>query len=100
MKEKKEKADKREKVEKLKEKKEKKEKKKEKDQTKKNTVFLQFFFSNILYTTIQQIIHNTRMSSQKEDKNTEAVPKLTLKLGTASPRPVTPDNAPSFAKKM
>ncbi|XP_020280557.1 transcription initiation factor TFIID subunit 3 [Pseudomyrmex gracilis] len=73
VKEKKEKADKREKLEKLKEKKEKKEKKKEKDQTKKN---------------------------MKEDKNPEAVPKLTLKLGTASPRPATPDNAPSFAKKI
>ncbi|XP_014480646.1 PREDICTED: transcription initiation factor TFIID subunit 3 isoform X2 [Dinoponera quadriceps] len=66
-KEKKEKAEKREKLEKLKEKKEKKEKKKEKDANKKNT---------------------------KEDKNPEAVPKITLKLGTASPRPATPDNAP------
>ncbi|XP_025157013.1 transcription initiation factor TFIID subunit 3 isoform X1 [Harpegnathos saltator] len=66
VKEKKEKAEKREKLEKLKEKKEKKEKKKEKDANKKNT---------------------------KEDKNPEAVPKITLKLGTASPRPATPDNA-------
>ncbi|XP_011637929.1 transcription initiation factor TFIID subunit 3 isoform X2 [Pogonomyrmex barbatus] len=67
LKEKKEKTEKREKLEKLKEKKEKKEKKKEKDQNKKNL---------------------------KEDKNPEAVPKITLKLGTASPRPATPDNAP------
>ncbi|XP_032688842.1 transcription initiation factor TFIID subunit 3-like isoform X2 [Odontomachus brunneus] len=67
VKEKKEKVEKREKLEKLKEKKEKKEKKKEKDTNKKNT---------------------------KEDKNPEAVPKITLKLGTASPRPATPDNAP------
>ncbi|XP_071629739.1 uncharacterized protein Taf3 isoform X6 [Temnothorax longispinosus] len=67
MKEKKEKAEKREKLEKIKEKKEKKEKKKEKDQNKKN---------------------------MKEEKNPEAVPKITLKLGTASPRPATPDNAP------
>lgn len=66
VKEKKEKAEKREKLEKIKEKKEKKEKKKEKDSNKKNT---------------------------KEDKNQEAVPKITLKLGTASPRPATPDNA-------
>lgn len=35
---------------------------------------------------------------QKEEKNPEAVPKITLKLGTASPRPATPDNAPM--KKM
>lgn len=35
---------------------------------------------------------------QKEDKNPEAVPKITLKLGTASPRPATPDNTPM--KKM
>ncbi|XP_077267987.1 TBP-associated factor 3 isoform X4 [Temnothorax americanus] len=67
VKEKKEKAEKREKLEKIKEKKEKKEKKKEKDQNKKN---------------------------MKEEKNPEAVPKITLKLGTASPRPATPDNAP------
>ncbi|XP_011708270.1 PREDICTED: transcription initiation factor TFIID subunit 3 isoform X2 [Wasmannia auropunctata] len=67
VKEKKEKTEKREKLEKLKEKKEKKEKKKEKDQNKKN---------------------------MKEEKNPEAVPKITLKLGTASPRPATPDNAP------
>ncbi|XP_012221841.2 transcription initiation factor TFIID subunit 3 isoform X3 [Linepithema humile] len=66
VKEKKEKAEKREKLEKIKEKKEKKEKKKEKDSNKKN---------------------------MKEDKNQEAVPKITLKLGTASPRPATPDNA-------
>ncbi|XP_015440338.1 PREDICTED: transcription initiation factor TFIID subunit 3 isoform X2 [Dufourea novaeangliae] len=31
---------------------------------------------------------------QKEDKNAEAVPKITLKLGTASPRPPTPDSTP------
>ncbi|XP_011059618.1 PREDICTED: transcription initiation factor TFIID subunit 3 isoform X3 [Acromyrmex echinatior] len=67
VKEKKEKTEKREKLEKLKEKKEKKEKKKEKDPNKKN---------------------------MKEEKNPEAVPKITLKLGTASPRPATPDNAP------
>ncbi|XP_012543687.1 transcription initiation factor TFIID subunit 3 isoform X2 [Monomorium pharaonis] len=67
IKEKKEKTEKREKLEKVKEKKEKKEKKKEKDQNKKN---------------------------MKEEKNPEAVPKITLKLGTASPRPATPDNAP------
>ncbi|KAM0724336.1 Transcription initiation factor TFIID subunit 3 [Formica fusca] len=67
VKEKKEKTEKREKLEKLKEKKEKKDKKKEKDSNKKN---------------------------MKEDKNPEAVPKITLKLGTASPRPATPDNAP------
>ncbi|XP_071557835.1 uncharacterized protein Taf3 isoform X4 [Temnothorax nylanderi] len=67
VKEKKEKTEKREKLEKIKEKKEKKEKKKEKDQNKKN---------------------------MKEEKNPEAVPKITLKLGTASPRPATPDNAP------
>ncbi|XP_025988155.2 transcription initiation factor TFIID subunit 3 isoform X2 [Solenopsis invicta] len=67
VKDKKEKTEKREKLEKLKEKKEKKEKKKEKDQNKKN---------------------------MKEEKNPEAVPKITLKLGTASPRPATPDNAP------
>ncbi|XP_072761932.1 uncharacterized protein Taf3 isoform X2 [Anoplolepis gracilipes] len=67
VKEKKEKAEKREKLEKLKEKKEKKEKKKEKDSNKKN---------------------------MREDKNPEAVPKITLKLGTASPRPATPDNTP------
>ncbi|XP_018057154.1 PREDICTED: transcription initiation factor TFIID subunit 3 isoform X1 [Atta colombica] len=67
IKEKKEKTEKREKLEKLKEKKEKKEKKKEKDLNKKN---------------------------MKEEKNPEAVPKITLKLGTASPRPATPDNAP------
>ncbi|XP_018355392.1 PREDICTED: transcription initiation factor TFIID subunit 3 isoform X1 [Trachymyrmex septentrionalis] len=67
IKEKKEKTEKREKLEKLKEKKEKKEKKKEKDPNKKN---------------------------MKEEKNPEAVPKITLKLGTASPRPATPDNAP------
>ncbi|EZA56532.1 Transcription initiation factor TFIID subunit [Ooceraea biroi] len=67
VKEKKEKADKREKLEKLKEKKEKKEKKKEKDSNKKN---------------------------MKEDKNPETLPKITLKLGTASPRPATPENAP------
>jgi len=35
---------------------------------------------------------------QKEDKNLETVPKITLKLGTASPRPATPENAPM--KKM
>lgn len=35
---------------------------------------------------------------QREDKNPEAVPKITLKLGTASPIPATPDNAPM--KKM
>ncbi|KAL6430615.1 hypothetical protein ACFW04_006899 [Cataglyphis niger] len=67
VKEKKEKVEKREKLEKLKEKKEKKDKKKEKDLNKKN---------------------------MKEDKNPEAVPKITLKLGTASPRPTTPDNTP------
>ncbi|XP_025266483.1 transcription initiation factor TFIID subunit 3 isoform X2 [Camponotus floridanus] len=67
VKEKKEKAEKREKIEKLKEKKEKKDKKKEKDSNKKN---------------------------MREDKNPEAVPKITLKLGTASPIPATPDNAP------
>ncbi|KAL0108604.1 hypothetical protein PUN28_015224 [Cardiocondyla obscurior] len=67
MKEKKEKTEKREKLEKIKEKKEKKEKKKDKDQNKKN---------------------------MKEEKNPEVLPKITLKLGTASPRPATPDNAP------
>ncbi|KOC58923.1 hypothetical protein WH47_01204, partial [Habropoda laboriosa] len=30
----------------------------------------------------------------KEDKVSEAVPKITLKLGTASPRPPTPDATP------
>lgn len=37
------------------------------------------------------------MIIQKEDKNLEAVPKITLKLGAVS-RPATPDNAPT--KKM
>lgn len=97
MKEKKEKAEKREKLEKLKEKKEKKEKKKEKDANKKNMVPSWFTVNND--NSCQQLMSSMCMSVlQKEDKNPEAVPKITLKLGTASPRPATPDNAPM--KKM
>ncbi|XP_014220804.1 transcription initiation factor TFIID subunit 3 [Trichogramma pretiosum] len=64
---KKDKSDKRDKLEKIKEKKEKKEKKKEKEALKK----------------------------LREDKMSEGVPKITLKLGPAggSPRPPTPDSA-------
>lgn len=95
MKEKKEKTEKREKLEKLKEKKEKKEKKKEKDANKKNTVPAWF----IVNDSCRQSTSSMCLSVlQKEDKNPEAVPKITLKLGTASPRPATPDNAPM--KKM
>lgn len=97
VKEKKEKAEKREKLEKLKEKKEKKEKKKEKDANKKNTVPSWFTVNND--DSCQQSMSSMCVSVlQKEDKNPEAVPKITLKLGTASPRPATPDNAPM--KKM
>ncbi|XP_043468256.1 transcription initiation factor TFIID subunit 3 isoform X1 [Leptopilina heterotoma] len=68
---KKEKGEKKEKLEKIKEKKEKREKRKEKDLNKKTV---------------------------KEEKavipHEIAVPKLTLKLGTSSPRPPTPDSAP------
>ncbi|XP_033213543.1 transcription initiation factor TFIID subunit 3-like isoform X2 [Belonocnema kinseyi] len=71
IKEKKEKGEKKEKLEKLKEKKEKREKRKEKDLNKKTV---------------------------KEEKAAVplevGVPKLTLKLGTSSPRPPTPDSAP------
>lgn len=96
MKEKKEKTEKREKLEKLKEKKEKKEKKKEKDANKKNTVPAWFIVND---DSCRQSTSSMCLSIlQKEDKNPEAVPKITLKLGTASPRPATPDNAPM--KKM
>lgn len=95
MKEKKEKAEKREKLEKLKEKKEKKEKKKEKDANKKNTVRTWLVVSDDKACRSMSTMY---LSLQKEDKNPEAVPKITLKLGTASPRPATPDNAPM--KKM
>ncbi|XP_051173985.1 transcription initiation factor TFIID subunit 3 isoform X2 [Leptopilina boulardi] len=68
---KKEKSEKKEKLEKIKEKKEKREKRKEKDLNKKTV---------------------------KEEKavipHEIGVPKLTLKLGTSSPRPPTPDAAP------
>lgn len=47
---------------------------------------------------LNKTISNLLCILQKEDKNLEAVPKITLKLGTASPRPATPDNAPM--KKM
>lgn len=67
IKDKKDKIDKKEKIEKIKEKKEKKDKRKEKE---------------------------VQKSTIKEEKNSEAVPKITLKLGTASPRPPTPDAAP------
>ncbi|XP_043800787.1 transcription initiation factor TFIID subunit 3 isoform X3 [Apis laboriosa] len=95
---KKSKEHKKEKKDKLKKKKDKKEKHKEKGEKikeKKDKIDKKEKIDKIKEKREKK---DKRKEKEKEDKNFEAVPKITLKLGTASPRPPTPDTAPM--KKM
>ncbi|XP_043279362.1 transcription initiation factor TFIID subunit 3 isoform X2 [Venturia canescens] len=76
---------KKERKDKLKKKKEKKEKHKIKDKSKGKK-------GKLTKLKDKKDKKDKRKDKEKDNKTTEAVPKITLKLGPASPRPPTPDN--------
>lgn len=91
---KKSKEHKKEKKDKLKKKKDKKEKHKEKGEKIKEKKEKTEKKEKVEKVKEKKEKKEKRKEKEKEDKNAEAVPKLTLKIGPASPRPPTPDNTP------
>ncbi|XP_014613902.1 PREDICTED: transcription initiation factor TFIID subunit 3 isoform X2 [Polistes canadensis] len=89
---KKSKEHKKEKKEKLKKKKDKKEKHKEKGEKVKEKKDKADKKEKVEKIKEKKEKKEKRKEKEKEDKNAEAVPKITLKLGPASPRPPTPDS--------
>ncbi|XP_043489015.1 transcription initiation factor TFIID subunit 3 isoform X1 [Polistes fuscatus] len=83
---------KKEKKEKLKKKKDKKEKHKEKGEKVKEKKDKADKKEKVEKIKEKKEKKEKRKEKEKEDKNAEAVPKITLKLGPASPRPPTPDS--------
>ncbi|XP_015584761.1 transcription initiation factor TFIID subunit 3 isoform X2 [Cephus cinctus] len=92
--EKKSKEHKKEKKDKLKKKKDKKEKHKEKGEKVKEKKEKGDKKEKTEKIKDKKEKKEKRKDKEKDEKVTEGVPKITFKLGPASPRPPTPDNAP------